>query len=567
MDKCASPLVFMLCCWIQMIGATVPPPTNVTLLCHNMQNTLLWSYEQLVPGLRFNVKVSSTIKPPVSLWVNSPATSIDLSEFSDPENEYMVQISAVMDSEKSEPVPKEAIEYSYFKDSIVPVTCSVDLPLVNLTSEDKLLLFSFTHPGLLYRTSHNNSKKRSLESSAALPEFVYHIDIVNQPETHKYHCTESVCQGKLPVHDSEKNYCLNISGEMKKMSVQATQQYCLKPLTTAGINVLAFILPVVLVLVVVVIVGSMVKLDAFIYDAAVLNYMAGRDEGCKLVTIGSGYIFATTGYGIAIQKESLWKRAIDLAILGLFGDGEMEELESLWLTGICHHEKNEVMSSQLDIDNMAGVFYMLGAAMALSLITFICEHWFYWQLRFCFMGEGGGGGGGGEWGDSGEGGGGGGWGGGGGGGVGGGGGWGEGGGGGGEKRERGGVGDRIGDQGGGALVMRSLGKEGLWFVFEGGMGVLGGGGGVVGGEGGGGGGVGVGGGGGDVGVGGVGGYIHVRLITLRGRAQGEAYMGGGWGVGFGGGGWGGGGGGWRGGGVGGNTYRGGEEGGGGRGEK
>ncbi|XP_030635891.1 LOW QUALITY PROTEIN: glutamate receptor, ionotropic, N-methyl D-aspartate 2B, b [Chanos chanos] len=128
------------------------------------------------------------------------------------------------------------------------------------------------------------------------------------------------------------------------------------------------------------------KLDAFIYDAAVLNYMAGRDEGCKLVTIGSGYIFATTGYGIAIQKDSGWKRQVDLAILQLFGDGEMEELEALWLTGICHNEKNEVMSSQLDVDNMAGVFYMLGAAMALSLITFICEHLFYWQLRFCFMG-------------------------------------------------------------------------------------------------------------------------------------------------------------------------------------
>ena len=66
--------------------------------------------------------------------------------------------------------------------------------------------------------------------------------------------------------------------------------------------------------------------------------------------------------------------------------GEMEELEALWLTGICHNEKNEVMSSQLDIDNMAGVFYMLGAATALSLITFICEHLFYWQFRHCFMG-------------------------------------------------------------------------------------------------------------------------------------------------------------------------------------
>lgn len=64
----------------------------------------------------------------------------------------------------------------------------------------------------------------------------------------------------------------------------------------------------------------------------------------------------------------------------------MEELEALWLTGICHNEKNEVMSSQLDVDNMAGVFYMLAAAMVLSLITFICEHLFYWQLRFCFMG-------------------------------------------------------------------------------------------------------------------------------------------------------------------------------------
>lgn len=64
------------------------------------------------------------------------------------------------------------------------------------------------------------------------------------------------------------------------------------------------------------------KLDAFIYDAAVLNYMAGRDEGCKLVTIGSGKVFASTGYGIAIQKDTGWKRAVDLAILMLFGDGK-----------------------------------------------------------------------------------------------------------------------------------------------------------------------------------------------------------------------------------------------------
>lgn len=55
--------------------------------------------------------------------------------------------------------------------------------------------------------------------------------------------------------------------------------------------------------------------------------MAGRDEGCKLVTIGSGKVFASTGYGIAIQKDSGWKRQVDLAILQLFGDGELKKGE------------------------------------------------------------------------------------------------------------------------------------------------------------------------------------------------------------------------------------------------
>ncbi|KFP30110.1 Glutamate receptor ionotropic, NMDA 2C, partial [Colius striatus] len=123
------------------------------------------------------------------------------------------------------------------------------------------------------------------------------------------------------------------------------------------------------------------KLDAFIYDAAVLNYMAGKDEGCKLVTIGSGKVFATTGYGIALQKDSRWKRAIDLALLQFLGDGETQKLETVWLSGICQNEKNEVMSSKLDIDNMAGVFYMLLVAMGLSLLVFAWEHLVYWKLR------------------------------------------------------------------------------------------------------------------------------------------------------------------------------------------
>lgn len=60
---------------------------------------------------------------------------------------------------------------------------------------------------------------------------------------------------------------------------------------------------------------------------------------------------------------------------------ELEMLERLWLSGICHNDKLEVMSSKLDIDNMAGVFYMLLVAMGLSLLVFAWEHLVYWKLR------------------------------------------------------------------------------------------------------------------------------------------------------------------------------------------
>lgn len=49
----------------------------------------------------------------------------------------------------------------------------------------------------------------------------------------------------------------------------------------------------------------------------------------------------------------------------------------------------QVMSSKLDIDNMAGVFYMLLVAMGLSLLVFAWEHLVYWKLRHCMKRSGG----------------------------------------------------------------------------------------------------------------------------------------------------------------------------------
>uniref|UniRef100_A0A8C6UX59 Fibronectin type-III domain-containing protein n=1 Tax=Neogobius melanostomus TaxID=47308 RepID=A0A8C6UX59_9GOBI len=240
--------------WIHVAGAIVPPPTNVTLLCHNMQNILSWGYGQSEDGLRLKVYVRSLSRSPEPFLVNSPTMSFNLSQFSDPDEDYMVQVSAVKGNEESQSIPEDGIVYSYFKHSSAPKICSLDLPSVDVTTfEENHLQFSFTHPGVIYPTSR---KKKGPESQDSLPVFDYHVDVLNQ-ESHPYSCSEEKCEDKLHVHGTEKSYCLNISGEMSKMSVQATKTYCFEPLKAAGINPVAYIVPIVLVVLLVVLTGAM----------------------------------------------------------------------------------------------------------------------------------------------------------------------------------------------------------------------------------------------------------------------------------------------------------------------
>lgn len=253
---------FILSLWITLHVAAdkAPAPKNVSLVCHNMKNTLSWEHDEAGPGLSFQVVVSSLQSNRVTLEVNWPDMSIDLSKYSNPTDDYFVRVFAVKDGDiatKSEKGP--SLRYSYFQDSLATVKCGLDLPTVDVkTLEENRLSFNFTHPGVLYLPQATTTRKRrNHQSQTTLPIFEYHIEILDQVGTYDYSCTEPECQETLHVDSSEKSYCLNINGEMEKMSVRATREYCSKPLKAPGTNPLAFVIPILLVLVGVGIIGAM----------------------------------------------------------------------------------------------------------------------------------------------------------------------------------------------------------------------------------------------------------------------------------------------------------------------
>ncbi|VDP65251.1 unnamed protein product [Echinostoma caproni] len=55
------------------------------------------------------------------------------------------------------------------------------------------------------------------------------------------------------------------------------------------------------------------ELDAFIYDANVLDYWASKDEGCKLRIVGN--LYAMTGYGIGFTRGNKWLEKVNSRIL------------------------------------------------------------------------------------------------------------------------------------------------------------------------------------------------------------------------------------------------------------
>ncbi|XP_073765449.1 glutamate receptor ionotropic, delta-2 isoform X6 [Danio rerio] len=121
---------------------------------------------------------------------------------------------------------------------------------------------------------------------------------------------------------------------------------------------------------------------AFVWDAAVLEYVAINDEDCSLYTVSNNV--ADRGYGMAMQHGSPYRDIFSQRILELQQNGDMDILKLKWWPrdspcDLYSPVGTRKSGSALDIHSFAGVFFVLAAGVVLSCLIATVETW--WTRR------------------------------------------------------------------------------------------------------------------------------------------------------------------------------------------
>ncbi|XP_072289410.1 glutamate receptor ionotropic, delta-2 isoform X2 [Eucyclogobius newberryi] len=120
----------------------------------------------------------------------------------------------------------------------------------------------------------------------------------------------------------------------------------------------------------------------FVWDSAVLNYVANNDEDCSFYTVSNSA--PDRGYGIAMQHGSPYRDIFSQRILELQQNGDMDVLKLKWWPRESPCDMYSSVQSRrngnaLDIHSFAGVFCVLAAGVLLSCLIAMVESW--WSRR------------------------------------------------------------------------------------------------------------------------------------------------------------------------------------------
>lgn len=121
---------------------------------------------------------------------------------------------------------------------------------------------------------------------------------------------------------------------------------------------------------------------AFLMESLSIEYNVQKN--CNLTQVGS--LLDSKGYGIALPAQSPYRTLINQAILKLQEDGTLSKLKTRWWVeknggeGKCKTDTGGGGDTpELGLDNVGGVFLVLGAGLFVATIVGILD--FLWNIR------------------------------------------------------------------------------------------------------------------------------------------------------------------------------------------
>uniref|UniRef100_A0A4W3GFG5 Glutamate receptor n=1 Tax=Callorhinchus milii TaxID=7868 RepID=A0A4W3GFG5_CALMI len=117
---------------------------------------------------------------------------------------------------------------------------------------------------------------------------------------------------------------------------------------------------------------------AFVWDVAVLEYVAENEPDCAFVTARNSKV--DRGYGIALQDGSPYRDIFSHRLLELEQSGELDALKRKWWpeAGMCDlqtHGKGHGKGGAMALHNFAGAFGFLALGVILALTAAMLEIW------------------------------------------------------------------------------------------------------------------------------------------------------------------------------------------------
>ncbi|XP_056009861.1 glutamate receptor ionotropic, kainate 2-like isoform X3 [Ostrea edulis] len=111
----------------------------------------------------------------------------------------------------------------------------------------------------------------------------------------------------------------------------------------------------------------------FFWDSTVNSYKINRE--CQLTTIGPD--FAPRGYGVGVPPGATYLEELSINILRLGDKGFLDELQQKWWGErkcLSDEEEDEKNTSGLKLENAAGLFFVLGAGILLSVFVLFIQN-------------------------------------------------------------------------------------------------------------------------------------------------------------------------------------------------